>query len=161
MSVLLAIHKKGDPNVMANFRMIFVRVQLGLLQETLLCARLAPPVREYIWPGQSGYVRGVDDPHTFLHELVALRKPLGLVLVTLLGDHVNAFPRSWRDDLLLLMSDGAGVRAGALALFAGMLSPETIHVWLDGVSKCNVSTGLPEGSTIGMTVYVLFPDAPS
>ena len=45
--------------------------QLGLFQEGILFGRLKEPIRSYLTPGQSGYVRDVSDAHLLLHELQA------------------------------------------------------------------------------------------
>ena len=158
-AVLLGIHKKGDPLSVENFRLIFVRVQLALLQESILCARVLGKIRNYIRPCQTGYVRGIEDPHLFLYELASLRRQQGLALVFALADFKKAFPRTWREDLLSITSEGPRIHDGTFALLAEMMEPETVHIWLSGISCCEVTTGIPEGGTIGTTMYVLLPDS--
>lgn len=57
---------------MAFFGRIFVRVQMALLQENIVCSRIRDHVREQILPGQSG--RGVEGPRLLLHEVVAFAR---------------------------------------------------------------------------------------
>eukprot|EP00973_Karenia_brevis_P042772 5919973-Karenia_brevis.AAC.1 len=71
LSLMVALYKRGDIRLTTSFRLIMVKQQMGLIQECVLATRLAPVVRAALTPGQSGYVRGVEDPHLLLHEVVA------------------------------------------------------------------------------------------
>lgn len=71
-SVLMAVFQKGDMSTVEAYGMIFVRVHMGLLQESLLTRRLLPRIRAYQLQGQSGYVRGGEDPQVLLHEICAI-----------------------------------------------------------------------------------------
>ncbi|CAE8693583.1 unnamed protein product [Polarella glacialis] len=95
-AVLFTLRKKGDPLFFASFRKIFVKCQLGLLQETLLTRRLLPSVLPAISEGQSGYCRGVEDAQLLLLELSAWARRFGIPLWSVYGDFVKAFPRTWR-----------------------------------------------------------------
>ena len=136
-----------------NFRFLFVRAQMGLLQEGLLTRRLCPALRAEITAGQSGYVRGTEDPHLLLFELQSIRVALGMCLWATFGDYVKAFPRTWRADLLdMVLSDGH-THGGAMALLGDMLSGDVLHIWLSGSSVVDVFAGLPEGGTLGPALY--------
>ena len=60
-------HKRNSSLMIANFRCLSVKVQMGLLQEKLLTKTISDPLLADITPGQSGYSRGCEDPHLFLH----------------------------------------------------------------------------------------------
>ena len=101
-STLLAVHKRGETDWIEHYRLIFVKVQMGLLQQAILSGRMLPSVRNELEAGQSGYARGVEDPVLLLHELIALRRGLLLPTWYLMGDFKKAFPRTWREDVLVL-----------------------------------------------------------
>ena len=90
-SVLLAVLKAGNPRWHASFRLIFVKVQLGLLQETLLSKRLKQIIGRYLMPCQSGYWKGVEDPHLVLHTVSTMAKQECRQLWLVLGDCMKAF----------------------------------------------------------------------
>ena len=159
LATLLAIHKRGPPDQMDNFRLIFVKIQMGLLQETILSRRLSPPVRVHLAAGQSGYIRGTEDPILLLHELCSLRLRLNLCTWYSLGDFQKAFPRVWRADLLNLAHGVPEFRDGAYALLADILKVDQVHVWLSGCSEVTIVEGVPEGGNIGTLTYILVPDS--
>ena len=105
-----------------------VRVQMGLLQEAILTNRIGPYLQSTIVPWQSGYVRGVEDAMIALHETTSLVLAEGRCVWSLFGDFVRAFPRVWRDDLLVLLSGSESVRGGSYALLADMFTQDNVHV---------------------------------
>ena len=74
LSVVDVTFKSGDVTCADNWRFLFVKDQMGLLQEACL-ALLVKPI---LWPslslGQSGYTRGrsVNDPILLLHDLARM-----------------------------------------------------------------------------------------
>ena len=66
---LCPIHKKGKSAEVDNFRLIFIKAQMGLLQEALLTQRWLRKVQQNVLPCQSGFVRGVEDAWLLLHNL--------------------------------------------------------------------------------------------
>jgi len=138
--------------------MIFVKIQMGLLQEVLLAKRVKGDIFAYIMPCQSGYQKGVESPHFVLHEVAAMAKVQGRQLWLVLGDFKKAFPRVWRNHLLLLLNKGPRVLDGAFALLASILESDVAHVWLGGRSSVVVVEGIPEGGSLGPLTYNLLPD---
>ena len=61
LASLFVLYKRGDPALPENFRMLFVKTQMGLLQEGILFNRLAPSIRSCCLMPQSAYTRSVDD----------------------------------------------------------------------------------------------------
>ena len=59
LSTLLALFKSGNPRLQKSYRLIFVKVQLGLLQESLVAMRLKPVIFSHIHQCQSGFARGI------------------------------------------------------------------------------------------------------
>ena len=78
-------------------------VQFALLQEALLSLRIRKLIAESLTPGQSGYLRGVEDPHLLFHEITEIFGARGRRFVAVMGDFDKAFPRCGREDVLLLL----------------------------------------------------------
>jgi hypothetical protein len=92
--------KAGSETNMDNWRLLFVRSQMGLLQEGVWSNRLRPSIWQQLHPCQSGYQRAVDDAWLVLFELAAVLRAAGRSLYIIMGDFEKAFPRTWRQDLL-------------------------------------------------------------
>ena len=67
-----------------------------------------------------------------------------------MGDFVKAFPRTWREDLLCLLSRVPGLTGGAFALLADILQSDDVQVWLSGNTLIIIKQGIPEGGTVLM-----------
>ena len=93
LSTLLAVYKSGNPRWHQSFRLIFVKAQMGLLQEGLIETRLKPFILNYLRPCQSGYFRGIQDPHMVLHEVYHLANLFHRAVWLVMGDFQKAFPR--------------------------------------------------------------------
>ena len=152
------LHKNGNPQHIPNYRLIMIKQQMGLLQETLLSQRLEPKVRSALTSGQSGYVRDVEDPIVLLHEICALRLAINLPTWTLMGDFKKAFPKVWREDLLVKMGIHGLVKDCAFALLCDVLHRDFILVPMSGTSLVDIQRGIPEGGTIGTLLYTSLPD---
>lgn len=151
-------HKNGPGSCITSFRLLTVRAQMGLLQEGVLASRLRPNINGHLCPGQSGYIRDVEDPMLALHELVAVLTHSGRMLWACLGDFKQAFPRTDRSDLLVLMYNGPLIRQGAFALLDDILEYDLLRVWLSGASSTVLRNGLPEGGSLGSLMYTTLPD---
>ena len=92
-SCLMPSYKRGNPDENTAYRLIYVMVHLALLQEVVMAKRLSNQIIASITPGQSGYTRGVDDPHILLHEVCAMASQQLRSVWLILGDFVGAFPR--------------------------------------------------------------------
>jgi len=112
-AVLFTDFKGGEAAGIENFRLIYNKVQMGLLQESLLFSRLKTDVWGALRPGQNGYIRDTADPLLVAHEVIAALLAEGRRGWLLLGDFRKAFPRTWREHLLVLLHQVAGVRDGA------------------------------------------------
>ena len=159
LSTLLAVYKRGNPRLHSAFRLIFVKSQMGLLQEGLIALRLKPIISAFLRPCQSGYLKGIDDPHLVMFELSSVALKQMRTLWVILGDFRQAFPRVWRDLLLDLAYSGPGIQDGMFELLASILESDSVNVWLSGVSEVPICEGVPEGGTIGPRFYNLLPDS--
>lgn len=132
---------------------------MGLLQEAVLAARVKPNIHDHLCPGQSGYMRDVEDPMLVLFELVMAQAHMGRLLWLCFGDFVKAFPRTCRADLLSMLYSGPGIRNGAFALLDDIMSWDELFVWLSGSSSTVIRNGLPEGGSLGSLCYTTLPDS--
>ena len=152
-------HKKKSAYDIENFRRLWIRVQMGLLQEAVLAARIKPSICRALVAGQSGYVRDVADPHLILHELMATALQLGRPIFLVLGDFQQAFPNTWREVLLMLLQQNVHVDGGAYLLLHAMLTEDLVLLAFSGTSIIRVLQGIPEGGVIGPLLYNCLPDS--
>ena len=109
----------------------FVLSQFALLQEALVANRVRMHVVSSLIPGQSGYIRGVEDPHLLLWELLTKAIQHGRRICVVFADFKKAFPATWREDLLLLTYDTVkNIRGRIFALIADIFKENHISVWL-------------------------------
>ena len=118
---------------------------MGLLQEGLVAVTLKPVIADFIHKCQSGYIRGIQDPHLVLHELCSLAGAIHRAVWLTMGDFRKAFPRVWRELLLQLLHKEVGIGGGMFELLANILEYDKVCVWLSGASQVRVVQGIPEG----------------
>ena len=111
-STMYTVYKDGSPRYVESFRLTFVRVQQGLLQEGIISRRLTPQVRSRIKPCQSGYSRGVEAPHMLLQTISDEAQSSSRRVWFILADFIKAFPSAWRALLLVLLADRSAVYGG-------------------------------------------------
>ena len=157
-SILHVVYKKGNPRWHGSYRLIFVKVQMGLLQEGLIAVRLKHHIFTYLRPCQSGYLKGIEDPHLVMHELCSVASAQKRTVWGVLGDFQQSFPRVWRELLLNLLHSGPHIRDGMLSLLGSILHSDQVHIWLSGRSEVMVKQGVPEGGNVGPLCYNLLPD---
>ena len=152
-------YKKGDVHDCSSWRLLFIRSQMGLLQEGLLAIHLRPAIWGSLCEGQSGYMRSTDDPLMVLHDLSMDALSCGRCFFAVLGDFEKAFPSTWREDILCLAAKCPGVAGGVLHLLGDALAWDAVHVLLAGSGVINICQGLPEGGCLGPILYTLLPDS--
>ena len=150
--------QRGPVDLSSSFRLIMVKAQLGLIQESVVHRRLFGHLQDSVLPGQSGYVRDVGDAHLALHELAAAAAAQGRPLWVIFSDLQKAFPRTWREGLLHRLREQAGVSDGMLALLGSMFEKDIIHVNFNGVETVPVTQGIAEGGTVGPLTFPSYMD---
>jgi hypothetical protein len=156
--VLGSAYKKGSVLDIDSWRLLFISSQMGLLQEGLLAVGLRPAIRSYVFPGQSGYVRGCEDPLLVLESMAASFRNTGTCLYAGMVDFKQAFPRTWREDLLSLGKPMPCWRGGLLHLLGHILASGNVIVLSGGYTVVVVVQGLPEGRVLGPFLYPSVPD---
>ena len=159
LASLAPLWKKGDCLDTASYRLIFVKSQMGLLQEGVLMHELRPTIQAAVSDNQSGYVRDCGDPVLSLHLIFQMRAALSLPWWICLGDFQSAFPKVWREDLLCLLNKQAGLSGASLCLLASMFQLDVVIVGLGGPSAVEIRSGLPEGGVLGPATYTSLPES--
>ena len=159
LSTLLAVFKSGNPKHHSSYRLIFIKAQFGLLQEGLMALRVKPVIFDFLQKCQSGFTRGIQDPHMVLHELCCLAKQFQRAIWCVMGDFRKAFPRVWRELLLKLLHKDVGLGHGIFELLANMLESDSVRIWLSGCSETVIRQGIPEGGVLGPLCYNVLPDS--
>ena len=85
--------------------------------ERLFWARVVSQVRQALGQHQTGYRYRCEYQALIFHEVAANRMELGLGLVAFFGDLVGAFPKAWRELLVVLTSLEAHVTGSRLVRF--------------------------------------------
>ena len=78
-------------------------------------------------------------------------------MVAIMGDLVGAFPKTWRELVVVLVRLEAGVRGSRLVLLKEFLRYTTVEVSYSGTSTVQTHSGLPEGGMLGPLCYPLLP----
>ena len=94
-----------------------------------------------------------------LSELVADQARIGRILWICLGDEKQAFPRTDRSDLLVLVYNGPQLRQGTFALLADIMAEDIMNIFLSGHVSTSIHNGLPEGGSLGTLLYTTLPDS--
>ena len=153
----VALFKKGDVDVYKSWRNIMINTQMGLLMERLFWNRVVGEVRQALGKYQTGYVHRCEYHALAFHEVAASRLWLGVGMVALLGDLVGAFPKAWRELIVVLAKVEAGINGSLLVLLREFLKHTAVEVAYSGKSTVPTVSGLPEGGMLGPLCYPLLP----
>ena len=104
-------------------------------------------------------MRCVEDPHILLHEITAIFESTERRFCAVMGAFVKAFPRCWREDVLLILKTRVpDLRGSSFALLRDILEPNIVRVHLGSCSGVQVRQGIPEGGNTGTLLYSVLPD---
>ena len=150
-------HKKGDPLTADAWRMLYIGDLNGLTYEREWWLRVVGRIQGSLHPAQTGYQYACEDQFLILLAMAEHRKSLSLPLVVVLADLVKAFPRTWRD--YVLVSAMASLTAEQFLCLDDMLSQNSVFITESGVSELQMLRGLAEGGYLGALLYPLLPDS--
>jgi len=125
--------------------------------ERLFWNRVVADVRRALGKYQTGYMHRCEYHALTFHEVAAFRKSLGVGMVALMGDLVDAFPKAWRELIVTLAKLEAQVQGSRLLLLREFLKHTTEEVSYSGRSVVTTDSGLPEGGMLGPLCYPLLP----
>ena len=134
-----------------------INTQLGLLMERLFWNRVVTDIRRALGRYQTGYMHRCEYHALVFHEVAAFRLHMGVGMVALMGDLVGAFPKSWRELILVLAALEAQVSGSRLVLLQEFLKNTAVEVSCSGRSVVPTDSGLPEGGMLGPLCYPLLP----
>ncbi|CAE7246984.1 unnamed protein product [Symbiodinium natans] len=155
---LIVKHKKGPVCHESSFRFLGVAELHGLLQEEILMSRISPVIHSSFDFVQTGYRFDVLHHHLTLSVLQDDYKCWRRAFFVIFADFVHAFPRAWRDLLLVEARHTAGIRDGAFALLASVMKCDFWRIALSGESVATVADGVPEGSKYGPPCFNFLPN---
>ena len=158
---VLPLHKKGDVNVLSNYRAISLLSGFSKLLELSINEQLMNffVMNKILMPAQHGFMKTKNvDTALFeynTHILNAIDKkiiPFGLFV-----DFSRAFD-CVDHELLLLKLNRYGVRGHALNIIKSFLSNRYQIVEINGKksNSCLISRGVPQGSILGPLLYLIF-----
>ena len=105
-----------------------INTQLGMLMERLFWNRVVADVRRAVGPFQTGYVHRCEYHALVLHEVAASRLHAGMGMVAFLGDLVGAFPKAWRELLVVVAHLEAHVTGSRIMLMKEFLRHTVVEL---------------------------------
>ena len=158
---VIALFKKGDPEMTSNYRPISLLSSFSKLYEMLMYKRLYSFIthNELIHPLQFGVQKNNSIDHTLIRMTEAIRNTLdnkkyGCCIFI---DLQKAFD-TVNHGILINKLEHYGVRGNALAWFKSYLSERYQYVAVEDTHSelLRVICGVPQGSILGPLLFLLF-----
>lgn len=160
-AIVLPLFKKGDPNIMSNFRPISILPFLSKIIEKCLKARLLWyfEVNNLFNRTQFGFQKNVSTQDAILHFTEQIYENLNRKLSSLAVyiDFSKCFDTLNRE-ILLRKLKCYGIRGIPLSLFESYLSDRYQAVRVNGIISnfLAIDTGVPQGSVLGPILYLIY-----
>ena len=160
---VIALHKKGNKNIMSNYRPISTINTIGKIFEKAMYERLMSFAERYelISKNQYGFRRNLSTTDSLLNFTNNIHNSLNskgsTIGVSL--DYKKAFD-SIHHQILLNKLYKLGIRGTALDWFKSYLTDRKQYVVVNGKSSSisNVPTGCPQGSILSSILFLLYID---
>ena len=133
--------KRGDIQVYASWRNIMINKKFGLLMERVFWTTVVDDVRKALGEYPTGYVHRCEYHALCFHEVAASRLHMGVGLMALLGDLVGAFPKTWRELVVVLACLEAHVQGTRLVLLKDFLRHTAVKVYYNGQLVVETNSG--------------------
>ena len=155
------LHKKGDKDIVDNFRSISILSQINKIFEKLIHARLMTFLNEHnlLSNSQFGFRKGHNTSHAINHlnEQVIKNLEKKKVCAILFIDLKAAFD-TIDHKLLLEKLDHYGIRGNVLSLLTSYLSGRKQFIKCGDIesSILLVLCGVPQGSVLGPLLFIIY-----
>ena len=160
-SVVTPVYKSGEKSEVSNYRPISVLPAISKVLEKLMNSRLLNYMNEFdiLSSSQFGFRRGksTEDAVTALSSLVSEHIDAGRRCLSVFLDIKKAF-NSVSIPLLTYKLQKIGIRGVALDLFCDYLKnrEQVVKVEQCISDKTGVSYGMPQGSVLGPTMFLIY-----
>ena len=158
---VVPIFKKGDPQLLNNYRPISLLTSFSKILEKIVFTRTIKFLNrnKIISNTQFGFREKHSTTHAILHFIEKISSALDNRKHTIgvLLDYSKAFD-TVNHDILLSKLSHYGVRGIALEWYRSYLTNRTQYVSLDGFDSelLNVTHGVPQGSLLGPLLFVVY-----